>query len=201
MPYVAGRPEDKREAVLQAARDLIARNGFYAAPMSQVAKEANVAAGTIYHYFDSKEELIDELYRIHRDKVAAELSRLDDPTLAFAERFRQVFLGLYAYYIEHPAEYQFIEQYANSPFYLRLGREETFAFLMPLWRIIRSGIHHKYLRSGSAHLLTWLVYGNIVSLVKLRAAGYADEDPAATAETAFALTWAGVERKPEKAEA
>ena len=193
MPYVAGRPEDKRQAVLQAARDLIARNGFYAAPMSQVAKEANVAAGTIYHYFASKEELIDELYRIHRDKVAAELSRLDDPTLPFPDRLRQVFLGLYAYYTDHPAEYQFIEQYANSPYYLQLGREETFAFLMPLWRIIRSGIHHKFLRNASAHLLTWLVYGNIVSLVKLSTAGYAEDE--ATAEAAFAMTWAGVERK------
>ena len=55
--------EDKRTAILEATLKLISENGFHGTAMSKVAKEAGVSAGIIYHYFDSKDELIDELYR------------------------------------------------------------------------------------------------------------------------------------------
>ena len=53
---------DKREAILAAALRLIARLGLHATPMSAVAREAGVAAGTLYLYFPSKEAMINALY-------------------------------------------------------------------------------------------------------------------------------------------
>src|SRR5690242_12712168 len=58
----AGASADKREAILAAALRLIARLGLHAAPMSAVAREAGVAAGTLYLYFPSKEAMINALY-------------------------------------------------------------------------------------------------------------------------------------------
>lgn len=40
------------------------KQGVHATPMSQIAKEAGVAVGTIYHYFNNKEEIIEEIYTI-----------------------------------------------------------------------------------------------------------------------------------------
>src|SRR5215213_8038804 len=57
-----GASPDKREAILTAALRLIARLGLHAAPMSAVAREAGVAAGTLYLYFPSKEAMINALY-------------------------------------------------------------------------------------------------------------------------------------------
>jgi TetR/AcrR family transcriptional regulator, repressor of fatR-cypB operon len=57
-----GASPDKREAILAAALRLIARLGLHAAPMSAVAREAGVAAGTLYLYFPSKEAMINALY-------------------------------------------------------------------------------------------------------------------------------------------
>ncbi len=56
------RVDDKRAAILAATLRLISKNGFHGTAMSKVAKEAGVSAGIIYHYFDSKDELMDELY-------------------------------------------------------------------------------------------------------------------------------------------
>jgi AcrR family transcriptional regulator len=53
---------DKRQALLDAARRLIARSGLHNTPTSAVAREAGVAAGTLYLYFPSKEALINALY-------------------------------------------------------------------------------------------------------------------------------------------
>ena len=57
-----GASPDKREAILAAALRLIARLGLHAAPMSAVAREAGVAAGTLYLYFPSKDAMINALY-------------------------------------------------------------------------------------------------------------------------------------------
>jgi AcrR family transcriptional regulator len=54
--------EDKRQAILDATLKLISKNGFHGTAMSKVAKEAGVSTGIIYHYFDSKDDLMDKLY-------------------------------------------------------------------------------------------------------------------------------------------
>jgi len=53
---------DKRQAILAAAIRLIARSGLHNTPMSAIAREAGVAAGTLYLYFPSKEAMINALY-------------------------------------------------------------------------------------------------------------------------------------------
>jgi len=49
---------DKKKCIIQSALDLIQENGFHASPVSQVAKNAGVAASTIYTYFENKDALI-----------------------------------------------------------------------------------------------------------------------------------------------
>src|ERR1700704_2324547 len=53
---------DKRERILAAAERIFARHGFFAARVSDVAKEAGVADGTIYLYFKSKDDLLISLF-------------------------------------------------------------------------------------------------------------------------------------------
>jgi TetR/AcrR family fatty acid metabolism transcriptional regulator len=52
------RGGDKRERILAAAERIFARHGFFAARVSEIAKEAGVADGTIYLYFKSKDDLL-----------------------------------------------------------------------------------------------------------------------------------------------
>jgi TetR/AcrR family transcriptional regulator, fatty acid metabolism regulator protein len=60
-----GRGGDKRERILDAAVRVFARKGFYATRVSEVAKAAGVADGTIYLYFKSKDALLISLFE-HR---------------------------------------------------------------------------------------------------------------------------------------
>jgi TetR/AcrR family fatty acid metabolism transcriptional regulator len=59
---VADRGADKRDRILTAAERIFARHGFFAAKVSDVAKEAGVADGTIYLYFKSKDDLLISLF-------------------------------------------------------------------------------------------------------------------------------------------
>ena len=53
---------DKRRMILDAAVRVFARQGFHACRVSDIADEAGVAYGLVYHYFDSKEEVLDTLF-------------------------------------------------------------------------------------------------------------------------------------------
>jgi AcrR family transcriptional regulator len=53
---------DKRRAILDAAIRVFARQGFHSARVSDVAAEAGVAYGLVYHYFDSKDQMLNELF-------------------------------------------------------------------------------------------------------------------------------------------
>ena len=53
---------DKREAILSAATRVFARRGFFNAQVADVAREAGVAAGTVYLYFRSKDDLLTSIF-------------------------------------------------------------------------------------------------------------------------------------------
>src|SRR6266540_3931993 len=62
------RTEDKRKRILEAAVKVFARKGYFAARVSEIARKAGVADGTIYLYFRSKEDILVKLF----DEVMAE---------------------------------------------------------------------------------------------------------------------------------
>ena len=53
---------DKRRLILDAAVQVFAIQGFHTCRVSDIADEAGVAYGLVYHYFDSKEEILDTLF-------------------------------------------------------------------------------------------------------------------------------------------
>ena len=55
-------PADKRRQILDAAIRVFARQGFHATRVSDIADEAGVAYGLVYHYFSSKDEVLNELF-------------------------------------------------------------------------------------------------------------------------------------------
>ena len=55
-------PVDRRRQILDAAIRVFARQGFNDCRVSDIAREANVAYGLVYHYFDSKDQVLNELF-------------------------------------------------------------------------------------------------------------------------------------------
>ena len=66
--------QDKRRLILDAAVRVFARQGFHACRVSDIADEAGVAYGLVYHYFGSKDEVLDTLF-VERWNVMLELIR------------------------------------------------------------------------------------------------------------------------------
>lgn len=74
---------DKRDLILRAATRVFARNGFFQSQVADIAKVAGVAAGTVYLYFESKDDLLVSIFeRSMREAIAdgrAALDGMSDP--------------------------------------------------------------------------------------------------------------------------
>jgi TetR/AcrR family fatty acid metabolism transcriptional regulator len=53
---------DKRQLILDAAINVFARNGYHGSRVSDIAREAGIAYGLVYHYFKNKEEVLDTIF-------------------------------------------------------------------------------------------------------------------------------------------
>jgi len=93
----ASRGGDKRPRILEAAVRVFAKNGFHATRVSDVARAAGVADGTIYLYFKSKDELLLSLFEDRVEKLLSYM-RSELPKLEGAQtklrRVIEVQLGL-----------------------------------------------------------------------------------------------------------
>ena len=93
---------DKRRLILDAAVRVFARQGFHSCRVSDIADEAGVAYGLVYHYFASKDEVLDTLF-LERWNVMLELIReVDSEALPVREK-----LGAIAAFI--------IDSYRHDP--------------------------------------------------------------------------------------
>jgi TetR/AcrR family fatty acid metabolism transcriptional regulator len=68
---------DKRRVILDAAVRVFARQGFHTCRVSDIADEAGVAYGLVYHYFSSKEEILDTLFLERWDIMLAAIAEAD----------------------------------------------------------------------------------------------------------------------------
>jgi TetR/AcrR family transcriptional regulator, fatty acid metabolism regulator protein len=68
---------DKRRLILDAAVRVFARQGFHTCRVSDIADEAQVAYGLVYHYFSSKDEILDTLFLERWDVMLAAIAEAD----------------------------------------------------------------------------------------------------------------------------
>src|SRR5881275_1271711 len=57
------RDSDKHQQIIEAAVRVFARNGYYNSRVSDIAREAGIASGTIYLYFKTKDDILVTLFR------------------------------------------------------------------------------------------------------------------------------------------
>ena len=198
-PRIARDGGDKRERILRAATKVFARKGFYATRVSEVAKAAGVADGTIYLYFKSKDDLLVSLFE---DRVVLllgtlerELQKRDDAR----ERLRAIIelqLGLLegerdlaeVITVNLRQSTRLMKQYAAPKFLLYL---ETIA------RVVAEGQKAGVFRDDvSSHVVARAIFGALDGVTMTWALGKADPGGLSRAATQIAdVLLQGLEHK------
>ena len=103
---------NKRERILNAAAELIVRNGLQSS-MSAIAEAAGVATGSLYNYFKSKEDMVAALYEQLADDIADAIVREIDPASSHRERLMR-YVDDYIDFIWDDAQRAFLFEYLSS---------------------------------------------------------------------------------------
>ena len=106
---------DKHEQILVAAEKLIAESGFQGLSMHKLAKEAGVAAGTIYRYFSDKEHLLDELRLRVAERIATAVQTDVSDDMSLKQKYRTMWLNVWNLSIENRDTLSNRVQYESLP--------------------------------------------------------------------------------------
>jgi TetR/AcrR family fatty acid metabolism transcriptional regulator len=95
-------PADKRRQILDAAVRVFARQGFHATRVSDIADEAGVAYGLVYHYFSSKDEVLNEVFIERWSLLLAAIEEADRTEAAPRDKLGAVATFIFESYRHDP---------------------------------------------------------------------------------------------------
>lgn len=131
---------DKKQLILGTALKLFVENGFHGTATSKIAAEANVANGTLFNYFNTKEELIVKLYHaVLKEMDAFILERMESHSIS-KESFRSLFLSTVSWSLDNPIHYRYLQQFNHSPYFKVVSPTLTNQEEHPLFVLIKNGI-------------------------------------------------------------
>ena len=163
---------EKEYAIFESTLKLIQAQGFHGTPMSQIAHEAGVATGTIYHYFRSKDELILELFGYCKSKVKVAMFRDEDTDLPYPERFVLIWLNLANYYIRRPEILSFLEQFFSSPYVRQLYTEASICFQDEVCNFLQQGVSDGLIKTMDINIISAAYIGTAAATAKRHVNGY-----------------------------
>jgi AcrR family transcriptional regulator len=158
---------EKKKAIFESTLELVRENGFHGTPMSLVAKKAGVAAGTIYHYFDSKDALLIALYSYLRGQLSKEIAEGDDETQTYESRFFSFWKKHYRFYLQNPNALHFIEQFVNSPYYDRCPEKDYDRCQNITAQFLKTGIENHTLKQMNLKLMSIMVHSSVTTAAKI----------------------------------
>lgn len=159
---------DKKQRIIITMLELVVKQGVHATPMSLVAKEANVAVGTIYHYFENKNQIIEEIYMmIVQDYGVVLMANLPENE-SYKKQCETMWLNLYNYFIGNPLAYKFIEFVAVPPLITKELITASIPHISNIREFILKGIKEKQLKDIPLKLILQMIFGNVISTVRLK---------------------------------
>lgn len=136
--------------------------------MSLVAKNAGVAAGTIYTYFENKDDLIIGIYEHVGQEIKNYVSDRDDPSLTFTDRFYNYWRNLTDFYELKPSYHGFYDQFLNSPFNTEEIQHKPNAWHDFANAFFEEGINRGEIKQLNPIILSILVNTNVNSIVRIK---------------------------------
>lgn len=190
MPPARPADTDKRAAILDAALQLFVQRGFHGTAVPELAKLAGVGAGTIYRYFDSKEAIVNALYREWKPRISGFVISGLPPGGSAREAFHAVFARLTEFVSEHPEVYAFLELHHHAPYLDDVSRATEQQVYDFAHAFVLAAQARGALRAAPPAVLMALLHGAFVGFVRFKNEGrlsWSDDELAAAEDALWRL--------------
>ncbi len=164
----------KKIAIFDAAIKLIAKNGFKS-PTARIAEEAGIGTGTLYRYFKSKDQLIDELFQYVEEGINAAITKDYNPDSPLKDQFIQLCKNIIDFSFNDPRAFNFFNQYIDSPYgtvlrkYKRsrdAGNIPKETVLYPFYILFNKAKQQNIIKDIPNAILFTLIYGSISHFIR-----------------------------------
>lgn len=167
---------------------LLTERGVQGTPMSAIAKAAGTGMGTIYNYFQTKEELINGIYiYIKRSKIHLVASAMDTDAPLKA-RFFSFYTSFIEFYFKYPESFDFMDQFHSSPIITEETREAGQQDFLPVISLVIQGQKDGIIKDMDLDALLHFMAGTITTYVRWMKATGRENDPAFI-EPQLRLVW------------
>jgi TetR/AcrR family fatty acid metabolism transcriptional regulator len=177
--------EDKRQQLLGAAVRVFARKGFHASRVGDIAEEAGVAHGLLYHYFKSKDQVLEAVFHENWSILVTRIELVEETDEPAADQIRHIAAIVLRTWLHLPDVVRVvIQEFGRSPELPERIGELTLPIDV-LQRVIARGVERGEFRQDvDPAFAATVVYGSIDELLTAWVLGRlpSDEDAVARAE-------------------
>jgi AcrR family transcriptional regulator len=190
--------EEKQRQLLEAAVRVFARKGFHASRVGDIAEEAGVAHGLLYHYFESKDQVLEAVFHENWSVLVTRLESVEETDEPAADQLRHIAAIVLRTWLHLPDVVRVvIQEFGRSPELAgRIG-----ALTLPveaIQRVITRGIERgEFRRDIDPRFAATVVYGSIDELLTGWVLGRlpaGEEDVAAAEQTLLEVILVGLQK-------
>jgi len=189
--------EDKRRQLLDAAVRVFARKGFHASRVGDIAEEAGVAHGLLYHYFTSKDQVLEAVFHENWNVLLARIASVEETDEPAADQLRHIAAIVLRTWLHLPDVVRVVvQEFGRSPELAERLAELTQP-IDAIQRVIARGIERGELRQDvDPRFAAAVVYGSIDELLTAWVLGRlpsGEEDVAAAERTLLEVSLLGLQ--------
>jgi AcrR family transcriptional regulator len=192
----SGAQEDKRRLILDAAVRVFARKGYHTSRVGDIAEEAGVAHGLLYHYFRSKEELLETIFRETWRDVLDAVRAVEETDETARDRLGGVAKILLRAWRRDPDLVRVLVREVTRGSHLQRRIDEIDQAFAGLERIIARGQEEGEFRADvDARMVSYVFYGALEEILTgwvLGQLGDGDDQIAAAEQTVIEVVCGGL---------
>ncbi len=185
---------DKKERIIEAALTLFNMYGFDKTTTAKISKEAGVAIGTLFNYFETKEELINITYLNCKDSLSKCLEYEVNQEKTVRSKLKKAYVNVIGWGLDKTDEFLFFQQFSNSPHIREITRKEGLSKFNNLAEIITEGIETEIIRNVNVDYINIVIVSIIIASTQ-----YVIENPSLAEddkflETSFSFLWDSIRK-------
>ena len=159
-------PSPKKQALLEAAIELFAKDGFWHTTTANIAKQTGVATGTLFTYFPTKNDLLDEVYLMIKREALAEVQREPKPQGSFEAVFKGIHTRLLKWGSANPKKFQLMLQLRQGNQVSQRIHETIEDDWKESYDWIKLGQQEGKLASFPTNLLLSIIHGHLEAVIQ-----------------------------------
>jgi AcrR family transcriptional regulator len=158
---------DKRTAIMEAALKLFSEKGFKETSTANISQLAGVATGTLFLYFENKEELINRLYLESKEEFANYTRQDLEEEKTLKAELRHIWDRWMFWTTTHPEKAGFMLHFSATPYISKMTKEASMTNMSFINVLIKKALAGKQVVTLSPELLTSIITGQMVTMGKL----------------------------------